>query len=472
MLQKIFILGVLGLFILNFYPFTAQAMTNPLQPGSLIKAASNAIYYYGADGKRYVFPNEKTYKTWFVDFSMVISIGDELLGEIPIGGNTTYKPGMRLVKITTDPKVYWVDRQGTLRHIASESIAKQLWGNTWYGLVDDLPDPFFINYKIGLPLDNPVISSIESDYSINEDKGLSSEPDPSPTSLGKINLTGYVENNSAFLTWTTTNLTADQGFKTIMANHLDPVYPGDFYHYLSEPTKDNDIWNELAAGTYYFRVCQYIDGKCGIYSNNLTLKVGSNTSPVSNSNNYIKLTAKASSNSALLTWTTNFTSVNGYKIVKSTEPNPVYPGNDYHYRDDSATRSETWADLSNGTYHFRVCEYLGSKCGVYSNDVTVTISNQADNINGSIYLNGSVINGVVSLNWSLTNMTSPNGFKVVKSTQPNPVYPGNDYHYLTDPLTRTNTWEGLGAGTYHFRVCEYLGGACGIYSNDLSLTVQ
>jgi hypothetical protein len=70
------------------------------------------------------------------------------------------------------------------------------------------------------------------------------------------------------------------------------------------------------------------------------------------------------------------------------------------------------------------------------------------------------------------DMTSEMGFKIVKSTAPNPVYPGNDYHYLSDQNVRSDNWTDLSAGTYHFRVCEYLGGSCGIYSNDLSLIVQ
>ena len=98
---------------------------------------------------------------------------------------------------------------------------------------------------------------------------------------------------------------------------------------------------------------------------------------------------------------------------------------------------------------------------------------QPNNSNGTITLSGSYDQtlGKVLLNWTLTNMTSPNGFKIVQSTQLNPVYPGNEYHYLSDPSVRADNWTGLSAGTYHFRVCEYLGGACGIYSNDLVVIV-
>src|SRR3989344_4361505 len=58
--------------------------------GDLIKASQPAVYYYGSDGKRYVFPNEKTYKTWYADFSAVKVITDAELATYAIGGNATY----------------------------------------------------------------------------------------------------------------------------------------------------------------------------------------------------------------------------------------------------------------------------------------------------------------------------------------------------------------------------------------------
>jgi hypothetical protein len=117
--------------------------------GQLIRASSPSVYYCGADGKRYVFPNEKTYRTWYSDFSGVSVITDEALASIPIGGNVTYKPGVRMVKITTSPKVYVVDTGGVLRGIASEDVAQQLYGSTWNQQIDDVPDAFFANYLLG-----------------------------------------------------------------------------------------------------------------------------------------------------------------------------------------------------------------------------------------------------------------------------------------------------------------------------------
>jgi hypothetical protein len=157
-------------------PLAAGAAS--LTSGDLIKASQPAVYYYGADGKRYVFPNEKTYKTWYADFSSVKKITDAELAAIAIGGNATYKPAARMVKITTDPKVYVVDAGGTLRWVNSEQVAADLYGSTWNKMIDDVPDAFFVNYKVGSDVaktDDFVKATVAAAaVSINVDKGLAS----------------------------------------------------------------------------------------------------------------------------------------------------------------------------------------------------------------------------------------------------------------------------------------------------------
>ncbi len=136
------------------FPVTAQAAT--LSAGDLVKASGPAVYYYHTDGKRYVFPDEKTYFSWFDDFSSVITITDAELAAIQIGGNATIRPGTKLVKITTDPKTYAVTECGTLHWIESEAIAKALYGDAWATRVVDVPDSFFVNYEIGSSISSNV----------------------------------------------------------------------------------------------------------------------------------------------------------------------------------------------------------------------------------------------------------------------------------------------------------------------------
>lgn len=143
--------------------------------GDLIKASRDSVYYYGADGKRYVFPDQKTYMTWYDNFNDVKTITDQELASIPIGGNVTYKPGTMLIKITTDPKVYAVSSNGTLCWIESEELAIALYGENWGSLVNDVADPFFTNYTTGEPIIDTSDYDPESESSvssINQDLGL------------------------------------------------------------------------------------------------------------------------------------------------------------------------------------------------------------------------------------------------------------------------------------------------------------
>ncbi|MFA5133705.1 MAG: hypothetical protein WC459_02805 [Patescibacteria group bacterium] len=123
-------------------------------PGTLIKASTPAVYYYSSDGKRYVFPNEKTYKTWYSDFSSVQTVSDSFLASIMIGGNVTYRPGIKMVKVDTDPRVYAVSKGGALRWVKTEAAAIGLYGLDWNKKIDDIPDAFFVNYTAGSVIEN------------------------------------------------------------------------------------------------------------------------------------------------------------------------------------------------------------------------------------------------------------------------------------------------------------------------------
>ncbi len=127
-------------------PSVASAAT--LMNADLIKASGPAVYYF-FNNKRYVFPNETTYRSWFSDFSGIRTISDTELSAIMIGGNVTIRPGTNLIKITTDPKVYAVTRGGVLHWVESESVATSLYGSNWARRVVDVPDQLFVNYSVG-----------------------------------------------------------------------------------------------------------------------------------------------------------------------------------------------------------------------------------------------------------------------------------------------------------------------------------
>jgi len=156
-------------FALSFVAPVSAAGIVSLRAGDLIKppddhnnatTADAAIYYFGADGLRYVFPNSKTYFTWYSNFNGVKEVSAEQMGSIGIGGNVTYKPGTRMIKIESSPTVYAIDGGGARRAIGSEAVARALYGANWNHMIDDVPDAFFSNYP-----DGAAITSA-SDYSV------------------------------------------------------------------------------------------------------------------------------------------------------------------------------------------------------------------------------------------------------------------------------------------------------------------
>lgn len=133
--------------------FVAPLTAHAANAGDVIRGTTlSTLYYQGNDGKRYAFPNEKTYLSWYADFSGVQKISDSALAAIPLGGNVAYRPGARWIKIQSDPKTYAVAPNGALRWIESESVASGLAGSDWNQFIDDVADVFFVDYTVGASL--------------------------------------------------------------------------------------------------------------------------------------------------------------------------------------------------------------------------------------------------------------------------------------------------------------------------------
>ncbi len=148
--------------------------------GDLIKGTTlSTVYYYGSDGQRYSFPNEKTFFSWYNDFSGVVTMSDSELANITLAGNVAYRPGSRWIKITSDQKTYAVAKNGSIRWIESEAVAKGLAGNDWNQFIDDVPDVFFVDYTVGNSLtsaasayEGALVKSGSDNYLVWGDKKL------------------------------------------------------------------------------------------------------------------------------------------------------------------------------------------------------------------------------------------------------------------------------------------------------------
>ena len=203
------------LWSVGIFGVLSVAQATSVSSGDLIKASGAAVYYLGSDNKRYVFPNEKTYKTWFSDFSTVKTITDAELASYMIGGNVTYRPGVKMVKITTDPKVYAVGMNGELRWVESEAVASALYGANWNTMIEDVPDAFFVNYMVGSSISNATQFNVSgvtaASPTINVDKGLSAESVGGGLTITLAPSTpasGLVVGNAARVPFTRVNLTA------------------------------------------------------------------------------------------------------------------------------------------------------------------------------------------------------------------------------------------------------------------------
>src|SRR3989344_3451703 len=211
-------------------PMAAQGAT--INDGDLVKASLTTVYYYAA-GKRYVFPNEKTYKTWYTDFSGIKTITDAELASYPLAGNVTYRPGVKMVKINTDPKTYAVDKGGKLRWVTSEAIAIALYGSLWNkGMVEDVSDAFWVNYMSGADItvaaDFNVSATTAAATSIATDKGLSVVVGGGPVGSGlTVSLAADSPAGATLISDGTNNNTGSSVFNKVMALNFAAAADGD-----------------------------------------------------------------------------------------------------------------------------------------------------------------------------------------------------------------------------------------------------
>ncbi len=109
----------------------------------------SVVYYFDRDWKRRPFPNRHVFDSWYADFSSVREVTPEQMAGMRLGPPILYRPGTRLVKIPSIPKVYAVEPGGVLRWITTEDVAIALYGTEWSKRVDDLPEAFFTAYTEG-----------------------------------------------------------------------------------------------------------------------------------------------------------------------------------------------------------------------------------------------------------------------------------------------------------------------------------
>jgi hypothetical protein len=312
-----------------------------------------------------------------------------------------------------------------------------------------------------------------------EEEKANEVEDTKITSTGAITLSAVKVASGIKLSWSVSGVDSSSGYKIVRSTQVNPVYPGNDYQYITNGDQHAYTWAITDGKTYNFRVCQYLGGKCGVYSNNVKLTapvIVKETEPTTSGE--VKSLTLVSLGGASVKWTVNGYSEQGYKVVWSKNSNPTYPtrsGDKYNYLSSPSAVSATVDAFDGaGTYYVRVCEYLGGKCGVYSNQITVDLGGASEDTAKvtSISLKAT---GGAGVSWTV-NGYSQSGYKVVWSKNSSPTYPTRSedkYNYYSDPKILSSTLDAFdGAGSYYVRVCEYLGGKCGVYSNQIQVTLE
>lgn len=129
----------------------------------------------------------------------------------------------------------------------------------------------------------------------------------------------------------------------------------------------------------------------------------------------------------------------------------------------------------NKTYTIKIKAKIDNDFTLYSEPTevatatvnSITLSTCAETTNA-----GNENQSTKNVCWSVDGY-SQYGYKLVWSQTAEPVYPTRDsdtYSYFSNPETEQGEiYDFDGTGTYYVRVCEYLGGACGVYSNEIEV---
>jgi len=117
--------------------------------GDLVKGSGPTVYYVTGDLTRLAFTDEQAFRTWYPDFSAVRAISDAELAKLPFAGIAPFRPGIRPIKGATDSRVYAVDRNGALRWLSDEAVARMIYGADWATKLAVVPDATLASYGRG-----------------------------------------------------------------------------------------------------------------------------------------------------------------------------------------------------------------------------------------------------------------------------------------------------------------------------------
>jgi hypothetical protein len=155
----------------NIKQSDAYSATDAEKKKVAILEENGSVYYYAADGKRYIFPNQSTYNSWFGGYETDRVVKLEEMQKVPLGGNVTLRPGS-LITTESDPRIYLVTHDNLISSV-SPAVLKAIYGDAYKQRVIDIENYYFTNYVYGpeiITVDG--FPDIEVDLTIDKLKGF------------------------------------------------------------------------------------------------------------------------------------------------------------------------------------------------------------------------------------------------------------------------------------------------------------
>lgn len=360
------------------------------EDGALVKIKDQKTIYLIEEGVKRPFLNPEAFKAYGYSWYEVETVIEEDIKDYETG--PYIKTPTILIKANKLFVRKWPTRFSKILSVAQKDETYELIDNngSWYKIKGGEKITGWISARYAIILDEEMDDFVATKEETKNESAKKEEtkiettktetPTVKETTPTKSLTLTYLGNGK--FSWKKVG-TFSEGYKLVWSKNSNPTYPtreGDKYAFYSTPdTSVGYVTAFSGEGKYYVRVCEYLGGKCGVYSNQITItllgdKEEVGEKEVSQTVTSIALTSLGEGN---ISWKVNGYSKNGFKVVWSQNSGPTYPtrdGDQYHYYSESNKTSDKITNFSGeGKYYVRVCEYLGGKCGVYSNQVEVNL---------------------------------------------------------------------------------------------------
>lgn len=193
-----------------------------LSTGDLVKGPVGDAVYYINGTMKHVFPDVKTYMTWYPNFDGIKKVTVAELDMYTTGSPVAYRPGTNLVTHPNTARVYAVEPSGVLRWISDEATALALYGSNWAKWVRDIHELTFGNYTIGTDMTSTMhakgtVLQKTGDATIYYFDGTNIKPFASSAAFDANNLDyDYVVQVSSLANYTAgSSITGAESFATI-----------------------------------------------------------------------------------------------------------------------------------------------------------------------------------------------------------------------------------------------------------------